>query len=154
MYAHSQSILAIPTKPRDGAPTMFVTMPRLLSIPLLAASIILVGCGSSDNANREAASVIATPPASIIDLPPAEETIQMQVDQVGKFVSLPDDTDYVIESSAPEVVDVFEGYADDSGIRVDGPGVVALSIGVAEIQVFTPEDRGAPFERFRIFVTE
>ncbi len=133
---------------------MLVTMPRLLSIPLLAASIILVGCGSSDNANREEAPVLATPPASIIDLPPAEDMIQMQVGQVGKFVSLPDDTDYVIESSAPEVVDTFEGYADDSGIRVDGPGVVALSIGVAEIQVYNPENRGAPFERFRIFVTE
>jgi hypothetical protein len=133
---------------------MFLTMPRSLSIPLLAASIFLVGCGSSDNANRESASVIATPSASIIDLPPAEETTQMQVGQVGRFVVLPDDPDYVIESSAPEVVDVFEGYADDSGIRIDGAGVVALSIGVAEIQVYNPEDRGAPFERFRIFVTE
>jgi hypothetical protein len=78
----------------------------------------------------------------------------MQVGQIGKFVSLPDDTDYVIESSAPEVVDTFEGYADDSGIRVDGPGVVALSIGEAEIQVYNPEDRSAPLERFRILVTE
>jgi hypothetical protein len=133
---------------------MLVTMPRLLSIPLVAASIILVGCGSSDNANQEPAPVSATPPAPIIDLPPAEDTTQMQVGQVGKFGSLPDDTDYVIESSDPEVVDTFEGYADDSGIQIDGPGVVALSIGEAEIQVYNPEDRGAPFERFQIFVTE
>jgi hypothetical protein len=98
--------------------------------------------------------VSAIPPASIIELPPAQDTIQMQVGQVGEFIDLPDDSDYAIESSAPDVVDIFEGYTDDSGIRVDGAGVVALSIGVAEILVYNPEDSSEPLERFRIFVTE
>ena len=149
-----RSILDFRTQTLDGELDMLITMPRLLSIPLVAASVILAGCGSSEDGSREAASVPAISPASIIELPPAQDTIQMQVGQVGEFVALPDDSEYVIESSAPDVVDIFEGYTDDSGIRVDGAGVVALSIGVAEILVYNPEDSTDPIEQFRIFVTE
>lgn len=127
---------------------------RLPIVTLIMSSVVLAGCGSSGEEDRQAAAVVATPLAEIVALPPSAESIQMLVGQVGEFVVLPDDPNYVIESSAPSVVDVFDGYTDDSGISVEGAGVVAVSVGVAEIQVYNPDEVGDPFERFRIFVTE
>jgi len=127
---------------------------RLPAATALAASVMLAGCGTSNDGDRQAAAVIEAAPIAIVSLPPSSESIQMSVGQLGEFVAFPDDTDYVIESSAPEVVDVFDGYTDDTGVSIAGPGVVALSVGTADIVVYDPELVGDPFERFRILVTE
>ena len=118
----------------------------------LVVGLILTGCSSDENS--EAAAIVSGTPTSIVQLPPSGETIQMTVGQLGEFVALPDDKEYVIESSDPAVVDVFNGYADDSGIEIAGPGVVAFSVGEANITVSDPELAGEPFESFRILVTE
>ncbi len=118
----------------------------------LVVGLILTGCSSDEDG--EAAAVVSGTPTSIVQLPPSGETIQMTVGQLGEFVDLPDDKDYVIESSDPTVVDVFNGYADDSGIEIAGPGVVAFSVGEANITVTDSEVSGEPFESFQIFVTE
>jgi ABC-type Fe3+-hydroxamate transport system substrate-binding protein len=122
-----------------------------LGFTAIVATAGLTACSSDSDTDREAA---ATSPTAIVSLPPAEETITMTIGQLGEFVVFPDDKDYVIESSNPEVVDVFEGYTDDSGVTIEGPGLIALSVGGADITVYDPEFAGDPFEQFRIFVTE
>jgi hypothetical protein len=124
-----------------------------LGFTAMVTTMGLTACSSDSDTDREAAA-IATSPTEIVPLPPAEETITMTVGQLGEFVVFPDDKDYVIESSNPEVVDVFDGYTDDSGVTIEGPGLIAVAVGGADITVYDPEFAGDPFERFRIFVTE
>jgi len=126
---------------------------KLISITTISAlTMVLAGCAASTD--REAASVSDASMMQIVELPPSNESIDMFVGQLGEFVTFPDDKEYVLESSNTDVVDVFSGYTDDSGVVIEGHGVIALSIGVAEITVYDPELAGDPFERFRIFVTQ
>jgi hypothetical protein len=117
-----------------------------VAIALIIGAAALTGCGSSSQSVTES--------QAIVELPPAGTTVQMTVGQLGEFTSLPSDMEYIIESSAPGIVDVFEGYVDDSGIAIEGPGVVALDEGTADISVRDRNESGELIEQFSVVVSE
>ena len=123
------------------------------TVAISAVGVLILGACSADT-DRQAAVAESAPALPIVALPPMQETVVMSVDQLGQFETFPDDKEYVVESSNEEVVSVFMGYTDDSGVSIDGPGLLAVGVGMADITVYDPDFVGDPFERFRVSVTE
>ena len=123
------------------------------TVAISAVGVLILGACSADT-DRQAAVAESAPALPIVALPPMQETVVMSVDQLGQFETFPDDKEYLVESSNEEVVSVFMGYTDDSGVSIDGPGLLAVGVGMADITVYDPDFVGDPFERFRVSVTE
>lgn len=123
------------------------------TVAISAVGVLILG-GCSSDTDRQAAVAESAPALPIVALPPMQETVVMSVDQLGQFETFPDDKEYVVESSNEEVVSVFMGYTDDSGVSINGPGLLAVGVGMADVTVYDPDFVGDPFERFRVSVTE
>ena len=123
------------------------------TVAISAVGVLILGACSADT-DRQAAVAESAPALPIVALPPMQETVVMSVDQLGQFETFPDDKEYLVESSNEEVVSVFMGYTDDSGVSINGPGLLAVGVGMADVTVYDPDFVGDPFERFRVSVTE
>lgn len=131
-----------------------VNSSKLLGVLTASVAGMLILSGCSSEPDRQAAVAESAPTLPIVALPPMQETLVMSVDQIGQFETFPDDKEYVVESSNEEVVSVFMGYTDDSGVSINGPGLLAVGVGMADVTVYDPDFVGDPFERFRVSVTE
>ena len=145
----------------------------ILAPAAVLAALLVASCGSSNQADGEVRSVLVTASGEeclshelpVVDLIGAADPVTMAVCQLGAIPELPDgdDAKLVIESSNPDVVDVFEGYQDElpNGeiFEIKGKGIIAVGVGTADIIITDPSgeiffETGESFKQFRVLVTD